>query len=460
MSFRDRILSPGRRVRDFIDSVAQASPARLAMVSFLAVIAVFTALLMLPIAHQNPEDTSFARSLFVAVSAVCVTGLSPMNFEEYWTGFGLGTITVAIQLGGLGILTLASLLGMAVSNGLGVRQRLIAMQATNTVSLGQVGTLLRSVVVTTLCVEGVIFAMLFPRFLMRGESFGDALWHGVFYAVSSFNNAGFTVHPGGLAQFTDDYWILSALMISVFVGSLGFPVIFMISTGFRRPRMWDLHTKLTVTTSLILVFVGFFLLLIFEGGRPETLGDRGPIGTVWHTMFASVMNRSGGFSTLSTDAMNPASHLVMDILMFIGGGSSSTAGGIKVTTVAVLLLAAWAEARGFTEVSVFNRHIDHRVIRVAISVTIAGLAIVLVGTILLLEVTDATLDAVMFEVISAFATCGLTAGITATAPDSGLYILCALMFVGRLGTITLAAAVSRQKTERLYRYPEERPIIG
>lgn len=459
-SFSDVVSTPGRRTRDFIDRVAEASPARLAIVSFVAVILVFTVLLVLPVAHQNPHDISFARSLFVTVSAVCVTGLTPVEFETYWTGFGLVTIILAVQVGGLGILTLASVLGMAVSKGLGVRQRLIAMQATNTGSLGQVGTLLRTVVITALAVESVVFAMLFPRFLMRGEDVGTAAWYAIFYSVSSFNNAGFSIHPGGIAYFQDDYWILFTLMLSVFVGSLGFPVILVASMLWNKPRAWDLHTKLTISTSLLLVVLGFFVYFSLEFNNPDTLGSKGFGATVWETMFMSVMTRSGGFNTLDIELMNPASHLVTDILMFIGGGSSSTAGGVKVTTLAVLALAAWSEARGYEDVSIFGRRIDHSVVRVAISVIFASLALVIAGTVTLLQVTQESLDKVLFEVISAFGTCGLSMGVTSSAPDSGLYILSSLMLLGRLGTITLAAAVSSRSTKRLFRYPEERPIIG
>lgn len=458
--FRDRVFSPGRRFRDFIDEVADASPARLAMVSFLGVIGIVTALLCLPVSHRDPSEFSFATSLFVAVSAVCVTGLSPVVTEVHWSDFGIGVITAGIQVGGLGILTLASVLGMAVSKKLGVRQRLIAAQATNTFQIGQVGTLLRTVVATIVIAEVIVAALLLPTFIAKGESIGTAIWHAVFYAISSFNNAGFTVHPGGMEHFTGDAWFLSVIMASVFVGSLGFPVVLMVTIAWNRPRTWDLHTKLTLATSAILVFIGFVMLLFFESSNPRTLGGTGPGETVLETLFMAVMPRSGGFATMAIEDMNQTSHLLLDVLMFIGGGSSSTAGGIKVTTLAVLALAAIAEARGLQEVTAFHRRIDPPVIKVAISVTLAGAALVFAGTLALLHFTRMPLDLVLFEVISAFGTCGLSSGVSAEAPDAGLYVLSVLMFLGRLGTITLAAALSRQNTRRLFRYPEERPIIG
>nr|WP_326956573.1 MULTISPECIES: potassium transporter TrkG [Brevibacterium] len=456
----ERVFAPGRRLRDFVDRVADSSPARLAMVSFVGVIAVFAVLLCLPIAHRDPGDISIAKSVFTAVSAVCVTGLTPVVTEEYWSDFGVAVITAGIQVGGLGILTLASVLGMVVSRKLGVRQRLIAAQATNTFKLGQVGTLLRVVVGTIVVAEAVVFALLLPRFLLRGEELGDAVWHSAFYAISAFNNAGFTIHSGGMEHFANDPLILIVIMLAVFVGSLGFPVILMVTFLWRRPRRWDLHTKLTLATSGILVAVGFAFLLLFEAGNPRTLGAHGFWDTNVEALFMSVMTRSGGFSTVSVPDMSASSHLLVDVLIFIGGGSSSTAGGIKVTTLAILVLAAWSEARGLRDVSAFQRRIDPSVIKVAISVTLAGFTIVIVGTLIMLQVTHLKLDLVLFEVISAFGTCGLSSGVTEASPPAGLYVLSVLMFLGRLGTITLAAAVSQRDTQRLYRFPEERPIIG
>ncbi|WP_309130535.1 potassium transporter TrkG [Brevibacterium sp.] len=460
----DRVLRPGRWVRDVVDQLAVASPARLAIGSFVGVVALFAILLILPASMRDPDSVSqskhIANAVFVAVSAVCVTGLTPVVTEEYWSDFGISVITAGIQVGGLGILTLASLLGMAVSRRLGVRQRLIAQQATSALNLGQVGTLLKTVVFTILTAEAIIAVLLFPRFLFRGESVGDALWYSVFYAISAFNNAGFTIHPGGAAYFADDPWILSLIMLGVFVGALGFPVVLMVAMHWNRPSRWDLHTKLTLTTTTAVLVVGMLLLLLFESSNPATLGDKNAGHTFVEVLFMSVMPRSGGFSTMDVADMNQSSHLLMDLMMFIGGGSSSTAGGIKVTTVAVLVLAAYTEARGMQDVHVFGRRLTESTIKLSISILLAGATIVFVGTLIMLQISEEPLDMVLFEVISAFGTVGLSSGVSAAAPESGLYCLSVLMLIGRLGTITLAAALSMQDSMRLYRYPEERPVVG
>lgn len=460
----DRLLRPGRRVRDFVDDLAVASPARLAIGSFVAVVALFAVLLMLPASMRHPgsvdQATHIAHSVFVAVSAVCVTGLTPVVTEEYWSDFGVSVITAGIQVGGLGILTLASVLGMAVSRRLGVRQRLIAQQATSALNLGQVGTLLKTVVITIFTAESILAVLMLPRFLIRGADFGDALWYSVFYSISAFNNAGFTIHPGGGAYFASDPWILSLLMIGVFVGSLGFPVVLMVAMFWNHPRRWDLHTKLTLTTTTAVLVIGLLLLLLFESANPATLGDKSAGHTFVEILFMAVMPRSGGFSTMEIADMSQASHLLMDLMMFIGGGSSSTAGGIKVTTVAVLVLAAYTEARGLQDVHVFGRRLTSSTIKLSISILLTGATIVFLGTLAMLQISAEPLDRVLFEVISAFGTVGLSSGVSATSPDAGLYVLSVIMLIGRLGTITLAAALSMQDTVRLYRYPEERPVVG
>src|SRR5690606_21259034 len=338
-----------------------------------------------------------------------------------------GVITVAIQVGGLGILTAASLLGMAMSKRLGVRQRLMAAQATGTFQLGRVGSLLRVVLTTMIVAEVVVASLLLPRFLSRGEGFGEAVWHSVFYAISSFNNAGFTLHDNGGAAFADDPWILAVLALSVFVGSLGFPVIFVMGIYWRSPRSWDLHAKLTLSTSLLLVAGGWLMLLVFAAANSATLGFRNWFDTAGESLFLSVMSRSGGFSTVAIPPLSGSRHVLLHLLMFVGGGSGSTAGGIKVATLAVLGLAALAEARGLVDTTAFNRRISPGTIRLAVSVLLAGATIVAVGTMVLLAVTDEPLDYALFEVISAFATCGLSMGVTERAGDAGLYVLSALM---------------------------------
>ncbi|GAB2690457.1 TrkH family potassium uptake protein [Thalassiella azotivora] len=450
-----------RHFRDVVDEAARRSPARLALGVFAAVVLLFTGLLLLPVATVDPGAASLADALFTATSAVCVTGLVTVDTAAYWSPFGQVVILVGIKVGGLGILTLASLLGLAVSRRLGLRQRLIAANETKAMRLGEVGTLLRTIVLVSTTCELVITAVLFPRFLLLGESVGNAAWHALFYGISAFNNAGFLSHEGGLpGEPSSDWWLSLPIALGVFVGSFGFPVLLVLVRRWRRPSTWDLHTRLTLWTTSILFGVTVLAFAVFEWTNPATLGPLSGGDRLLTVVFSSVMPRSGGFSVVDVGEMRETTWFVTDALMFVGGGSASTAGGIKVTTLAVLVLAAVAEARGDRDVETNRRRIPQATLRLAVTVTLAGSALVAVGTLALLAITGLSLDVVLFESISAFATVGLSTGITSGLPDEGKFVLSALMFLGRTGTITLAAALALREKSKMFRLPEERPIVG
>ena len=446
--------------RNAAAGVFSGRPARLALFVFTLVILLFTALLSLPAASSSGHPAPLHDAFFTAVSAVCVTGLTVVSTATYWSTFGQVLILIAIQVGGLGILTLASLLALAVNKRLGVRGKLLAQEGMNTGRLGEVGHLLRIVFSTAVVIELALAAALAPRFMILGESFGQALWHAVFYSISAFNNAGFTPHSDGLVPYDEDLWILVPLMLGVFIGSLGFPVIMVLLSTRHHLSRWNLHTKLTVLVSLILLVVGTLVWGAFEWFNTRTIADLSVGDKIIHALFASVMTRSGGFSLVSMSDLDSSTLLVTDMLMFAGGGSASTAGGIKVTTIAVLFLAIVAEARGDADVRAFGRTIPQSAMRVAISVTILGATLVALATLALLVITEETLQPVLFEVISAFATVGLSTGLSEVLPPSGKYVLSLLMFAGRVGTITLAAALAVRQRTTLYHFPEERPIIG
>ncbi len=448
------------RAREYVDRAARTSPARLALGVFGGVIAIITLLLEAPFATVSGTRAPFVDALFTATSASTVTGLVVVPTGEYWSNYGLVVILVAIKVGGLGVMTLASLLGMAVSRRIGLTQRLLVSSETKTTRLGEVGSLVRTVIVTSTLLEVSIAIILLPRFHMYDEDWGTAAWHSLFYGVSSFNNAGFVPTPDGLQPFASDWWVLLPIIVGVFIGSLGFPVILNVARHLREPRRWNLHSKLTVVTSASLVVVGSVLVAAFEWTNAKTFGGLDPSATALASLFAGVMPRSAGFSTFDIGQMHEGTWLLTDALMFVGGGSASTAGGIKVTTLAVMLLAIIAEARGDRDVEAYGRRIPREALQVAIAVSLVSATFVLISSLLLLAITGETLDVVLFEVISAFATCGLSTGITPDLPDAAKYVLTVLMFIGRTGTMTLAAALALRNRRRVIRLPEERPIIG
>ncbi|WP_420113390.1 TrkH family potassium uptake protein [Pseudactinotalea sp.] len=447
-------------VRDTIDAVARRSPARLTLLVFLGVIAIETALLSLPIATASGERAPFVESLFMATSAVCVTGLVTTDVASYWSEFGHVVIMFGMVVGGLGVMTLASILGLAVSRRMGLTTKLLAAAETKLTRLGEVGSLVRAVIATNLTLTLGLSLIFVPRFLAEGLGLGEALWQGWFMAVSVFNNAGIMILDGGLQQYVSDWWMCLPIIVGTFVGAVGFPVIMSVAGHWRNPRRWSLHAKLTIATSLGLWVLGAVLIGAFEWNNSATFGGLPFHGRLLAAMTAGMTPRSSGFSTVDIADMSEATWFMQDALMFIGGGSASTGGGIKVTTFAVMLLAIVAEARGDRDIEAFGRRVDAGVVRLAIAVAFIGATFVGLAALALLVLTDLHLDVILFEVISAFATCGLSTGITPTLPDSAKYVLIALMFAGRTGTMTLAAALALRNRRRVIRLPEERPIIG
>lgn len=436
------------------------SPARAALMAFMVIMGFFTALLKLPVAAEEGQSTSFVDAMFTAISAVSVTGLTVVNTAEHWSFAGQAIILVGIQIGGLGILSTGGLLGLAVSRRLGLRSRLVTQEGMTTGRLGEVKQLLLTVVITSLTFEALLALVLVPRFIAATGSFAEGLWQGTFYSVSAFNNAGFTLHPEGFGAYVDDPWIIWAVMIGVMLGSLGFPVVLVFHRCLWHRGKLNLHTKITLEMTAALLLLGAVLLGWFEWDNRDTLGEMSIGERLQFALFASTMTRSGGFSVYDMNDQNPESLLLMDALMFVGGGSGSTAGGIKVTTLAVLLLAIIAEARGAEEVTSHHRTINAATIRVAIAVVMAAATLILVATMVLLAMTHEPLHRVMFETLSAFGTVGLTTGLSEDLPPAGRIVLSLLMFAGRVGTITFAAGLALRQRRTLYRHPEERPIIG
>ncbi|MFG6402061.1 MULTISPECIES: TrkH family potassium uptake protein [unclassified Microbacterium] len=457
------------RLRDSTTS----SPARFAVIIFVTLILLFTALFSLPAASADGQRTPIADALFTAVSTICVTGLSTVDMYSHWSPLGHVITYIGVNVGALGVLTLASILGLIISKRLGLRAKLIAAGDSNplrahggpvnegqTVRLGEVGQLLATVALSTLVIEAVLAVLLYPSLLLAGIDPIAALWEAPYYAAMAFTNTGFVPNENGLLPFADDYFLLTILMAGVFLGSIGFPVIFTLWRHHFRFRQWSLHAKLTIITTVILFIAGAGAILLLEYNNPLTFGRLGAWDTTFQAFFLSAMTRSGGFSVIDIGDLNGSTLVVGSMLMFVGGGSASTAGGIKVTTLAVLALAVFSEAKGRQSVEAFGRRIPSDVQRVALSVVAWGATIVALSTITIAQITHAPVEDVLFDVISGFATVGLSTGLTAELPDPAVYVLAVTMFMGRIGTVTLAAAVAATSRSQLYSLPVERPIVG
>ena len=438
-------------------------PAQLVVAAFLGAVAVGTVLLSLPIAKAGAGTggASLMTAAFTATSAVCVTGLSVVDTPTYWSGFGEAVIMGLIQVGGFGIMTLASLLSLIVARRLGLKTRLTAAAETRSLGLGDVRRVLIGVALFSLAFEALAALILTARFAATyDESLPTALYHGAFHAVSSFNNAGFALWSDNLVGFVTDPVVSLTVAGAIIAGGLGFPVLFELRRELITPRTWSLHTRIVVWMTVILLGTGTVAITALEWSNPETLGPLSVGGKLLAGFFQAVQPRTAGFNSLDYSAMDEETWFITDILMFIGGGPASTAGGIKVTTFAVLGYMILAEVRGDPEVHASGRRLPNHAQRQALSVAMAAVTVIAVGTVLLMSFTEHDVDRALFEVISAFSTVGLTTGITADLPDSGKTLLIVLMFLGRVGTITLASALALRARPILYRLPEERPIVG
>ncbi|WP_125778346.1 TrkH family potassium uptake protein [Antribacter gilvus] len=435
-------------------------PGQLVVLGFLGAIAAGTALLSLPIAATGP-NASFIEALFTATSAVCVTGLIVTDTPVFWTTFGHVVILVLIQVGGLGVMAVASTLGLLLSRRLDLSTRLVAAASTRAVGLGDLRRVLLGAIRISFIIEAACALVLAARFSAGyGEPPGRALWLGLFHSVSGFNNAGFALFSDSLMSYGTDPWICVPLAVTVILGGIGFPVIMELLRQRRRPGRWSLHTKITVwmTAALLLVSTPFFLLT--EWRNPATLGPMDLPGKLLAAFTQSVMARTAGFNSVDTSQMNTETWLGTDVLMFIGAGSAGTAGGIKVTTFAVLAIVIWSELRGDPDATVSDRRITLATQRQALTVALLGVAIVILPALFITTSSPFTSDEVVFEVVSAFSTTGLSTGITAGLEWYHQLILVVLMFIGRLGPITLGTSLALRSRRRLYRLPESAPIIG
>jgi trk system potassium uptake protein len=429
--------------------------------AFAAGILVGTVLLALPPARAGPGSAPLQVATFTATSAVCVTGLVVTDTATYWSTFGQVVILLLIQVGGLGFMVLASLLALAMSRRLGLRQRLLAQTEINVTRLGETRRVLLGAAAFSLLFEAVAAGVLTGRlWLGYGEPLGRAAWLGLFHAVSAFNNAGFGLYSDNLVRFVDDGWVSLTVTVAVIAGGLGFPVLIELVRLPTRPGQWSLHTKLTLTLTWVLLAAGTLAILAFEWSNPSTLGRLHLPGKLLAGFFQGANPRTAGFNSVDYAAMGETSWLVTDILMFIGAGSAGTSGGIRVTTFAVLALMVTAEVRGLSTVNAFGRRIPQGAQRQALAVTLIGLGAVVAATLAITAQSGLPQSRTLFEAFSAFGTVGLTTGITAQLPVPSQNILILLMFLGRTGPITLAAALALREREPRYRYPEERPIIG
>jgi trk system potassium uptake protein TrkH len=451
------VAGPVRRVR------RPPSPSLVLLVGFAVLIAIGSAILVLPVASASGTWTDPLTAVFTATSAVCVTGLVVVDTASHWSPFGHVVIMLLIQVGGFGFMTGSTLLlFLLLGRRTGLRDRVLVQASTGVPQLGDVTTLVKRIAIFTVIVEVVGAVLLAVAFLDDEGGAVQAVWWGIFHSVSAFNNAGFDLMGDfkSLTDYAGDALVLTAIGLLIILGGLGYAIVGDV-IGKRRWKRLALETKLVVLTTIALLVGGTIAIGAFEWSNPATLGALPVEQRPLNALFESITLRTAGFSAIDTGSLVEASLFVVMALMFIGGASGSTAGGIKVNTFAILLVAIISTARGRPSAEAFGRRLPHLLIYRALSVALLAIAVVFaVG--LLLEITAGTQSfvRVLFESISAFGTVGASTGITPQMPDAARVVLIVAMYMGRLGPLTLVLALTARSRPVLSRPAVETMRIG
>lgn len=434
------------------------------VLTFMAIILLGGLLLSLPISSRSGQWTSYLSSVFTATSATCVTGLTLFDTYTYWTGFGQAVILILIQVGGLGFMTIASLFFLLANRRIGLRQRVLMAQSLGIDQLSGIVKLVHHVLVRTAIVEGMGALILTIRFSLL-VPFDRALWWGVFHSVSAFCNAGFDVVGavdvgGSLIPFVGDWVVNFTIIALITVGGLGF-FVWEDVLSKRSFRKTTVYTKMVLIISAILALGGGAVIALLEWNNPATLGNLPAAEKCLAALFQSVTSRTAGFYSIPQGTLRDATKTITDVLMFIGGSSGSTAGGVKTATMGVLVLAVIAAARGRSRVTVFRRTISAQQVSDAVAVTSMVFGLALSASLVLSATNGLPMIDCLFETISAIATVGLSTGITPLLNEISQILLIILMYFGRVGvmTVSLGFLFSNAAEER-YKYADTKVMIG
>lgn len=414
-------------------------------------------LLSLPFFTKSGEATDLIDSMFVAASASCVTGLTPVNTFEHWNTYGHVLLIILIQIGGLGVMSLASIIPLILGKKIGMKSRQILKEQLNVESLEGMIVLFKYVLVFTFGIEILGAILLSFRFIPLYGA-GTGIWYSIFHSISAFCNAGFDILGDSIYPFRDDILVNLTLSALVIVGGLGFVVT---SELFRRRSFEKIstHSKLVLLISGALLVLGTVMFLFLENGD-GVLQYESVKGSILESFFQSVVARTAGFYSVDLSKIKDSTALMLMGLMFVGGSPGSTAGGIKTTTLGVLFISTHAVVRGESEPVVFGRHIGMDVVRKALAIFLVSITIILSVSFILTITESARLVDILYETVSALATVGASKGITADLSDVGKILITFCMYLGRLGPMTMAFAFGMKDKKSLIRYPESFISIG
>lgn len=443
------------------------SPFKVLAIGFASVILIGGILLSLPISSVKGEFTNLLDTIFTATSAVCVTGLIVKDTGLYWSVFGQWVIIILIEIGGLGFMALSTIFALLLGKKISLKERLVMQEAYNTFSLQGVISHVRYMILFTLSVQGVAALVLMTQFIpMYG--LGKGVYFGIWHAISAFNNAGFDL----LGNFTSvtvintNKVVLITLATLINIGGLGYLVWRELISGIRSKKKiknFTLHSKVVLTMSVGLIVLGTLVFLIFEWNNPNTMQGMRFSDKIANSYFSGTTPRTAGFNSISNSDMSPAGKLITMLYMFIGGSPGSTAGGVKTTTLGIVIFTLISVIKGREDVEIYKRKLSQSTVYRAIAVFLLGIAIVVIG-IMILSIAEvgASFEAIVYEVLSAFGTVGLTMGITPGLTAVSKVTLSIIMYMGRVGPITvmLALAGKQSKSKTNIKYPEGKLLIG
>ena len=430
--------------------------------SFLLVILLGSVLLCLPVSSRSGQWTPYIDSLFTATSATCVTGLVVYDTYSHWSAFGQATILCLIQIGGIGFMTVVSMLSVALKRHIGLYERKLLAESTGSLRVGGVVVLLKRIIAGTVIFEGAGTVLLATRFCPE-MGFGKGLYNALFHSVSAFCNAGFDIMGkygrfSSLTKYADDVVVNLTIMALIVIGGIGFFVwsdIFNCRFHFRK---YQLHTKIVLTSTAALIFVSviaFFIMEYDHAFKGMPLGEK-----MIASGFQAISPRTAGFNTVDLNSLSESGGIFTIILMFIGGSPGSTAGGIKTTTFVVLIMEAIASARSSQQVTVFKKRLDESVLRQASAIATIYLLAITVSTLAICMLEPFSFKKVLFEVVSAIGTVGLTLGITPMLGAEAKIILMILMFAGRVGGLSFALVIAQKRTNVPINRPTEKIMVG
>lgn len=451
------------------------SPTQSIAAAFTVLILIGTALLMLPIASSSGVSTNFFDALLTSTSAFTVTGLASVDTGAHWSTFGHVVIAIGVQIGGIGIIAFATLVAFLLDGKISIKNRSTVQAESSAPKKMDIKSYLRTVVRMLLLFQTILFLVLAFRFATEyAYPLDKALTHGAFHSLMTVNHAGFALYADSMIGFAQDPWIMLSIVVFAIIASLGIPVLSEIrdrlklaiytrlgkDAGYTVPKQWSLNSRIVLWATLLLVSIGTLGTAIAEWNNSATIGSYNPIQKLMSSLFDSSMTRTVGFNSMPTGDMDPGSWIGFNILMFIGGASGSTAGGIKIGTAVILIFIVFTEIRGDAAVNVGNRRLPRSMQRQALTIVTLYSAVIIGALFILRFTTTFTTDQLLFEIISSIGTVGLSTGITADLPDHAKLLLSLVMLFGRLGPIVVATSLALRRTKRHFEYPRESPLIG